>query len=71
MMYNWGKVCYNYLRYSGVWVGFVLNPYHWEFKYTTKVPTYQKEWPDSDNWFDNKLSLGPVWIRVIIDDGKY
>jgi hypothetical protein len=66
-MVNMIKTITKYLKYSGIWVGFVFNPYHWEFKYITKV----KEWPESDNWFDNKLSLGPVWIRVIIDDGRW
>lgn len=67
MMNKWVKVCYNYLKYSGVWVGFVLNPYHWKFKYQTK----STEFPDCDNLFDNCLYVGPVWIRIIIDDGKW
>jgi hypothetical protein len=42
----------NYLKYSGIWIGIVVNPYHWSFgvkKYDTDC-----------------LHLGPLWIRVYI-----
>ena len=55
----------NWLKYSGIWVGFVLNPFHWRFGFVS----------DSDAWndyvFENCLHFGPVWIRVIIDDGRW
>ena len=56
----------NYLKYSGVWFGFVLNPYHWQFKLdysgnTELDPAMHKI----------ELHLGPVWIRGVIDDGSY
>lgn len=67
MMYSWEKKCYNYIKYSGIWIGLVLNPFHWKLKYQTKAV----EFPDCDNLFDNCLYVGPVWIRVIIDDGRW
>lgn len=61
------KLFYEYLKYSGIWVGFVFNPYHWQFKYQTK----SYEVPNYDNLFDNCVYFGPIWIRVVIDDGKW
>lgn len=56
----------NYLKFSGAWFGFVLNPYHWEFCFNTNGSTD----------LDPKLkvlfiSLGPVWTRIAIDDGSW
>ena len=57
----------NWIRFSGIWVGFVVNPFHWRFRYDTKG--------NSDGWadpvFENCLHFGPIWIRVIIDDGRW
>jgi hypothetical protein len=55
----------NYLKYSGLWMGFVLNPYHWNFKIE-----------QTDHLFDDYLFYlsvycGPIWIRIIIDDGSW
>lgn len=51
----------NWLKYSGIWVGFVLNPYHWKFSWDkTDAPC-----------FDNCVYVGPVWIRVIVDNGQW
>jgi len=55
----------NYLRYSGIWIGFVLNPCHWQFGLKQTLSAWE------DYIFDNSLHLGPIWIRVIIDDGKW
>jgi hypothetical protein len=56
----------NYLKYSGLWVGFVLNPYHWNFKWELNplhdIETYI---------FHFELYLGLVWLRVVIDDGSW
>ena len=61
------KTCLNWLRYSGVWVGFVINPYHWEpdFKILRNS--------EYENWgvVFIELNLGLVWIRIIIDDGRW
>jgi hypothetical protein len=56
----------NYLKYSGIWFGFVVNPYHWNFKFEQK----------SDQLFDDyvfflNVYCGPAWIRIIIDNGKW
>ena len=56
-----------WLRYSGVWIGIVLNPFHWQFKW--------ERTNDNDEHlvhvFENCLFVGPVWVRVIFDDGRW
>lgn len=56
-----------WIRYSGIWVGFVLNPFHWSFGWKRST----REWPDDLHFFDNAVYFGPVWIRLIIDDGRW
>ena len=54
-----------WFEYSGVWVGFVLNPFHWEPD--IKVITDKAEF--GLVYFE--LNLGLVWLRVVIDDGRW
>ena len=56
----------NCLRFSGLWMGFVLNPYHWEFKI---VKGSQDDLDDVI--FGLAIHCGPIWIRVVIDDGRW
>jgi hypothetical protein len=55
----------NYLKYSGLWMGFVLNPYHWNLKLE-----YKDELADNYVFFLD-AHFGPIWIRIIIDDGSW
>lgn len=57
----------NCLKYSGLWAGFVLNPYHWQFKITRGSEGIL----DDDVIFGLGIYFGPVWIRVAIDDGSW
>lgn len=56
-----------YLKYSGIWFGVVVNPYHWRFGFSKD--TFGVNY--GDYIFENCLHVGPVWIRVIIDDGRW
>ena len=56
----------NYLKYSGLWGGFVLNPFHWEFALQYLPPDEFN--PNQRGFF---ISFGPVWIRAILDDGQW
>lgn len=56
----------NYLKYSGMWIGFVLNPYHWEFKIQRMKPD---EFNPKNHGF--MISVGPFWVRGVIDDGTW
>ena len=47
----------NYCKYSGIWFGVVVNPFHWQFGWNTNQ--------------DNVVHLGPIWLRVVIDDGQW
>jgi len=56
----------NYLKYSGLWAGLVLNPYHWNFKFEFNPPH------EIDTYiFHFELYLGLVWLRMVIDDGSW
>ena len=57
----------NYLKYSGLWAGFVLNPYHWNFKLEFKP--YNMD--EISYIFFFELYIGPVWLRAIVDDGSW
>jgi hypothetical protein len=55
-----------WLKYSGVWVTLVLNPYHWQIAFNYEGPN------DMDPARHHAiLSLGPVNMRIVIDDGSY
>jgi hypothetical protein len=56
----------NYLKYSGLWVGFIFNPYHWEIKFTLTGPTELD--PAMHTMF---IAFGPFWIRGVIDNGNW
>jgi hypothetical protein len=56
----------NYLKYSGLWAGIVLNPYHWNFKLEVDPPQLIDTY-----LFHFELYLGLVWIRIVIDDGNW
>ena len=54
----------NLLKHSGIWTGFVVNPYHWQFV-IQNVGTGEL----APKVFGKFVSFGPLWIRVIVDDG--
>ena len=56
----------NYLKHSGIWIGVVVNPMHWEIRFVTIQPDDLN--PKAHGFF---LSLGPLWARVVIDDGEW
>lgn len=60
------KKLINYLKYSGIWIGLIVNPYHWRLAWVRE----SKEWPD-EYMFENCVYIGPLYIRVIIDDGSW
>jgi hypothetical protein len=49
----------NTLKHSGFWAGFVLNPYHWEFKFSNT----------NDMGKTIALNVGPIWFRLAINNG--
>jgi hypothetical protein len=60
------KTLLNYLRYSGLWAGLIVNPFHWEFRFEFLHPDELN--PDMKGIF---VSLGPIWVRAIIDNGTW
>ena len=57
----------NLLKHSGLWFGLVLNPYHWQLK----VKTGSEGLLEDDVIFGLAIYLGPVWGRLVIDDGSW
>lgn len=47
-----------YAKHSGIWLGLVVNPYHWQFRIVSSNE-------------DNAIYFGPFWVRVIIDNGRW
>jgi hypothetical protein len=58
---------WKYIKYSGVWIGIVVNPFHWQFGWKKNYGLFEI----NDNLFDNSLHFGFIWIRIIIDDGRW
>lgn len=61
------KTVVNYLKYSGLWAGFVLNPYHWRWGFVDETNIFN----EPGKLFDSSFHLGFVWIRIIIDNGDW
>lgn len=55
----------DFIKYSGIWIGFVLNPFYWQpdIKYLTFTKHY------GIIYFE--VNLGLVWFRFVLDDGGY
>lgn len=51
-----------YLKYSGIWCGIIVNPHHWVFKYYGE---------SEDVLFSKSIMFGPIWITIVIDNGKW
>lgn len=60
------KILSKYFRYSGVWIGLVVNPCHWEIRFDLMHPDDMN--PKMRGVF---ISFGLIWIRIILDDGSW
>ena len=60
------KILSKYVKYSGVWVGLVINPYQWDVRFEFLHPDELN--PNMRGFF---VSFGPVWLRAILDDGSW
>jgi hypothetical protein len=56
----------NYCKYSGVWVNFAANPYHWRFSFDLHNPDEMD--PKMHSVF---ISVGPLSVRAVLDDGTW
>jgi hypothetical protein len=56
----------NYLKYSGVWISFALNPYHWRL-----CSGFQKPDDMDPALYSVVVICGPITIRVVLDDGSW
>ena len=60
------KTLSNYVKYSGIWIGLIVNPFHWEWRTDQLHPDDLN--PNMRGFY---VSIGPVWIRSILDDGTW
>jgi hypothetical protein len=60
------KILSKYIRYSGVWVSFALNPFHWRVSFEFMHPDELN--PNMRGVF---ISLLPISLRIIVDDGSW
>jgi hypothetical protein len=55
-----------WLKYSGVWFTLALNPYHWRINFEVHGPD------DMDPAMHVICAtVGPLTVRIVIDDGSY
>jgi hypothetical protein len=55
-----------YLKFSGVWISFALNPYHWRLSAGTQKPNDM----DPAQYYVF-LTIGPISVRAVLDDGSW
>jgi hypothetical protein len=60
------KTLSNYIKYSGIWFGLVINPFHWDFRFQTLHPDDL-----NPNMRGIYISFGPIWTRIVIDNGTW
>lgn len=60
------EILSKYLKYSGVWITFVGNPYHWQFKFVTRG---DQEF--APNMREINIQFGPISLRASLDNGDW
>lgn len=56
----------NWIRYSGLWITFILNPFHWKFYFNTSTDILA-----GPNQQQYQLQLAFVSIRLVVDNGDW
>jgi hypothetical protein len=57
----------NWLRYSGIWVTLICNPYHWRVSFNGKADPI---W-NGPNTKEYVIQFVFVSVRVVVDNGQY
>lgn len=61
-----------WLKYSGCWINFVLNPYHWMFDFDfggIGLGELVADEEDTEYFWVHGL-FGPFNFRIVLDNGK-
>ena len=63
----------NWLKYTGCWFNFTVNPYHWIWDVDFGGHSFGDlvSDPEEREWFWVHVLLGPFNMRLVIDDGRY
>jgi len=60
------KIFLDYLKFSGLWISFAINPCHWRLAFRFDRPN------DTDPaMYQFSITLGPLSVRAILDDGSW
>lgn len=54
----------NWLRYSGIWLTLVLNPFHWQLRWFER----DEQLPGTTEYSSQFLMLS---IRIVVDNGDW
>lgn len=63
---TWRWQLAKYAEYSGLWMGVALNPWHWQWGLHDCSGHWQQQLQ-----FKFSCHLGPLWLRVIVDHGRW
>lgn len=60
------KTLIKYLKYSGIWINFAINPFHWRFE--SNLIRGDELNPNIILFY---ITFGPINVKLIIDDGSW
>lgn len=60
------KSVYKWLKYSGVWVTIIVNPFHWKLWWNSFVP-------DEFSRFGERIEIQVLFlnVRIVLDNGDW
>jgi hypothetical protein len=58
----------DWIKYSGIWVTLICNPFHWQFSYVANET--ETEWP-APNRKTYILQILMLSVRIVIDNGDW
>lgn len=58
----------NWIKYSGIWVTLICNPFHWQFHLITNQK--ETEWP-APNRTTHIFQILMFSFRIVIDNGDW
>lgn len=60
------KTLIDYLKYSGIWINIVVNPFHWKLDLSLLHPDDL-----NPKMLGLYISIGPINVRAVLDDGSW
>jgi hypothetical protein len=57
----------DWLRYSGIWISLVVNPFHWRFSFDNKPDTLLS----APNMRQCQIQIAFIAVRLVVDNGDW